>query len=190
MIIDPTSVAFDIDGVVADTMNLFLDIARNDYHIDHISYDDFTCYELLECIDLDPEVMSNIIARLIDGRYTEVLEPFEGAAAVLQRLGRHCRSLLFVTARPHPGPITGWLEQTIDIDPGVLEIVATGSYDSKASVLKEKNISYFIEDRLETCFQLQVEGITPVVFRQPWNRQAHPFREVGSWEELEALFQY
>ena len=34
--IDPASIAFDIDGVVADTMTLFLDIARDEYNIDWI----------------------------------------------------------------------------------------------------------------------------------------------------------
>jgi phosphoglycolate phosphatase-like HAD superfamily hydrolase len=31
--IDPTRVAFDIDGVIADTMSLFLDIVHEDFNI-------------------------------------------------------------------------------------------------------------------------------------------------------------
>ena len=38
--IHPASVAFDIDGVIADTMTLFLDIARDVFHINGIRYED------------------------------------------------------------------------------------------------------------------------------------------------------
>jgi len=42
--ITPASMAFDIDGVIADTMTLFLEIARNIFHINGIRYDDTICY--------------------------------------------------------------------------------------------------------------------------------------------------
>lgn len=38
--INPVSVAFDIDGVIADAMTLFLDIARDVFHINGIRYED------------------------------------------------------------------------------------------------------------------------------------------------------
>jgi hypothetical protein len=39
-LIHPASVAFDIDGVIADTMTLFLDIAGDVFHINGIRYED------------------------------------------------------------------------------------------------------------------------------------------------------
>ena len=51
--IDPSAVAFDIDSVVADTMSLFIDIARDEFNINGIQYSDFTSYFLEECIDVD-----------------------------------------------------------------------------------------------------------------------------------------
>ncbi|MEZ4524658.1 MAG: hypothetical protein R2941_01890 [Desulfobacterales bacterium] len=68
--------------------------------------------------------------------------------------------------------------------------MATGSFEAKTEVLREKGVSHFVEDRLETCFLLKEEGITPLVFRQPWNREAHPFTEVGTWQELENLIAF
>jgi len=68
--------------------------------------------------------------------------------------------------------------------------VATGSFEGKADVLLNRNISYVVEDRLETCFSLEAAGITPVVFKQPWNRKRHPFMEVGTWNELESLIKF
>ena len=38
--INPSSVAFDIDGVIADTMTLFFDISRDVFHINGIRYED------------------------------------------------------------------------------------------------------------------------------------------------------
>jgi len=43
--IHPASVAFDIDGVIDDTMTLFLDIARDVFHINGIRYEDSTTDE-------------------------------------------------------------------------------------------------------------------------------------------------
>jgi len=51
-------------------------------------------------------------------------------------------------------------------------------------------VLYFVEDRLETCFPLSDAGITPVLFKQPWNRKEHPFIEVGTWRELESLIDF
>ena len=41
--IDPAAVAFDVDGVIADTMALFIYIARDEYAIKGIRYEDMTC---------------------------------------------------------------------------------------------------------------------------------------------------
>lgn len=190
MKIDPASVAFDIDGVIADTMNLFLDIARSEYDIDWIRYQDITCYQLEDCLDLDINIIMAIFARIMDGDYTTPLKPIAGAPDVLARLGEQYNPLHFVTARPYLGPIDGWLKTVLALDPPSIEIVATGSFDGKVDVLAKRDITYFVEDRLETCFSLQNAGIVPVLFRQPWNRERHPFMEVGSWQELESLIEF
>ena len=185
--IDPQSVAFDFDGVVADTMNLFLKVARNVHQINHLQYDDFTCYNLLECIDIDADTLTDIVDRLQDGRYTDPLEPMAGAPDVLKRLGDQYGPLIFITARPYVGPVDDWLRQTLSLDSDMMEVIPTGSYDAKADVLIQRGISFFVDDRLETCYQIQAAGVVPVVFKQPWNRGQHPFMEVGNWRELEAI---
>lgn len=185
--IDPQSVAFDFDGVVADTMNLFLKIARDVHRINHLTYEDFTCYNLSECIDMDEDTIVDIVDRLQDGCYADPLEPILGAPNVLRRLGKQYGPLVFITARPHVGPVADWLQQTLALNADRLEIIPTGSYDVKTEVLTQRGISYFVEDRLETCFDIHLAGVVPVVFRQPWNRKNHPFMEVGNWDELEAM---
>jgi 5'(3')-deoxyribonucleotidase len=191
--ISPDKLAFDIDGVFANTMTLFIDIAEQEHNIKGISYEDFTAYPLEDCykLNVDKQILDAIITKLLDGGYTPTLNPIDGAPEVLTRLGNKHGALLFVTARPHLGPIEGWIRETLPlVDRSVIEIVTTGSFEAKADELLNRNISYFIEDRLETCFLLKEAGITPVLFKQPWNRKKHPFIEIGTWEELESLIDY
>lgn len=188
--IQPELLAFDIDGVIADTMSLFVDIARKEYHIKDFAYEDITCYMLEECIDIEPEIIDEIIVKLLDGSYNGFLNPIDGAPEVLHRLSRRNSPILFVTARSELDPIYQWIVNRLSLTPSSVDVIATGTFEAKADVLVGKNIQYFVEDRLETCFPLKDAGITPVLFKQPWNRKPHPFVEVGNWSELEALINF
>jgi len=188
--IDPAAVAFDVDGVIADTMALFIDIARDEYAINGLRYEDITCYMLEECLDIDPDIINAILNQILDGDYTGSLQPIDGAGGVLARIARYRRPLLFVTARPYPGPIRDWLHEIVPVDPDAVQIEATGTFEGKTAVLLNNGIRYFIEDRLETCFQLKDVGIEPIVYSQPWNRKQHPFIEVQNWRELEDLIAF
>jgi len=188
--IDPGSVAFDIDGVVADTMTLFLDIARQEFNLNSIRYEDITCYNLADCLEIDPKIIDAIVNRILDGNYRAALKPIAGAPEVLTQIGKHCDPVVFITARPFVGPMQDWMEQTLRLAPAAIEVIATGSHDSKAGVLQQRKISHFVEDRLDTCFALQNAGVRPVLFKQPWNRARHPFVEVSSQDELQALIQF
>ena len=185
--IDPSLVAFDIDSVIADTMGLFLDIAREEYRIDHICYDDITNYDLTACLDMAPDIIESILKRIQNGGYTSTLKPVPGASEVLSKVSRYHRPILMVTARPYPGPIEAWIHLTLGLDASAVEIIATGSYDAKIEILTDRSVSFFVEDRLETCYTLHGAGIVPIVFKQPWNRAYHPFVEVESWRDIESL---
>ena len=186
--INSSSLAFDIDGVVADTMNLFLDITREDYGIQGLKYEDLTCYELSECVDLPEHILHEALGKLLDGDYRHTLKPISGAREVLNRLGQLHGRLLFVTARPHLGPIARWMGELLPSHKDTIEIVTTGGFEAKVEVLLDRGIDFFVEDRLETCYVLYSAGITPILFKQPWNRLEHPFTEVGGWSDLEMLF--
>ncbi len=188
--INPASVAFDIDGVIADTMTLFLDIARDIFHINGIRYQDIVCYNLAECIPMQPDLIDAVVGRILDGNYLTPLKPIDGAHDVLTRLQRHHSPVLFVTARPYLGPIRNWMLDWLSLDARSIDVMAVGSFENKADVLIERNITCFVEDRLETCYRLQDAGIAPILFKQPWNREPHPFVEVGSWKELEDLIDF
>ena len=187
--IHPAHLAFDIDGVVAHTMQLFLDILKTVYGVNHIAYNDITQYQLDACLDVDQGIISAATDRIIEGNYPCPLEPIDGAVPVLKRLLSY-GPVRLVTARPYPGPMRDWFDTLFPGQKDQVQITATGSFEAKADVLQTMNIHYFVEDRLETCFSLQAAGITPVLFVQPWNRQPHPFLEVRSWSDLAAHIQW
>ncbi len=188
--IDPGELAFDIDGVVANTMRLFLDIVRDRYGINHIRLEDITSYNLEDCLDIDPEVIVGAIRILLQGDYPHVLHPMEDCRRVLERMARVAPRLLFVTARPNREVITHWLHDLLPLPAKTIEVVATGSFEAKTDVLRTAGVGYFVEDRLETCFLLAEAGLAPIVYRQPWNRRPHPFTEVGGWGDIEALLRF
>jgi uncharacterized protein len=185
--IPPTAVAFDIDGVIADTMTLFLDIAREDYEIEGYQLSDITCYELEKCLDIDRDILEEITGKILDGRYRSPLKIMPDAQEVLFRLADCHSPILLVTARPYMGPMGEWIGETLGLTEQQVDVVTTGSFESKAEVLLERNISFFVEDRLETCFHLENFGVRPVVFQQPWNRRPHRFIEVDGWRALGSL---
>ena len=186
---DPQKIGFDIDGVLANTMQLFLDILLDVYAINHITLNDITRYELDACLDIDPEIISAANQAIIDGDYRGRLRPMAGASSVLRRLSRY-GPVRLVTARPYPGPINAWMEEMLPPDRYPVQITTTGGFENKVDVLKAEKITYFVEDRLETCFLLQDHDITPILYTQPWNRRPHPFQEVENWEQLERLIDW
>jgi hypothetical protein len=188
--IDPARLAFDIDGVIADTMTLFLEIAREEFGIRGIRYDDITRYNLEECLDLSPETIARIVARILEGDHRDRLQPIPGSPQVLARLARRVDPVLCVTARPDGARVSEWLRGVLPAGGGAVEVVATGSFEAKSGVLRERRMAWFVEDRLETCHALSAAGITPILFRQPWNREPHPFLEVSCWEELSDLIRW
>jgi uncharacterized HAD superfamily protein len=187
--IRPEEIAFDIDGVFANTMGLFLEIGRLEYGINHIQYEDITQYYLEKCLDVPPTTINAIIDRILGGDFQNQLKPIDGSREVLSAIAQRGR-LLFVTARPTVSPIKEWVYDMLPEAHCAIEVVATGALEAKAAVLKERGVRLFVEDSLEVCFMLHEQQITPVLFCQPWNRSPHPFKEVRHWAEVSALINF
>ena len=184
-LIDPEQLAFDIDGVIADTMHLFIDILRDHYHIDTIRYEDITEYRLDQCLELDEEVLMGAVKLLLDGGYRATLKAMPGAGKVLRRIGKTTGRILMVTARPDAELIDQWMRGVLDGEHRNSKIIATGSHEAKTEILLDHNIRWFVEDRLATCKLLRAAGIEPILFKQPWNRKPNTFIQIESWQELE-----
>ena len=185
----PRELAFDVDGVFADTFKIFVETARKQYGI-QIEYEDITEYDFREVIDIDEKTSDEIIQRILYNPLEIGIRPILGSVDVLTRLAR-MGPILFVTARPEGDSIREWIHQYLKGgDISAIHIEATSTHKDKIPVLLKHGIRYFIEDRLETCYLLEKTSVTPIVFDQPWNRKPHPFQTVKSWHEIEVLIQW
>jgi len=168
-------------------MTTFLQLARERYGLTHLAYEDIVDFDLTACLRIDPKIVWELLHLLLYEPETLDIAPLPQAVPTLTRLGQ-IQPLLFVTARDQVAPIRAWLSQQLPaVAPENLRIIATGDPDAKAACLQEHGIRYFVEDRLETCFQLARHGIQPLVFNQPWNRRPHAFPIIYSWQDLAEL---
>ncbi len=184
--IDPARIAFDIDGVVADTMDIFVKLAHERYGLTHMTKEHLSCFNLYACLGLDKEVIDDLICLTLDDEHTLQIPPVPGAPETLTALA-HFTPLRFVTARIWAESITDWLFQTLpDVPRERISVIASGAPESKLQILNDLGIEYFVEDRIETCRQLKEAGIQPFLFDQPWNRNepADGLIRVENWAEL------
>lgn len=186
--IAPGELAFDIDGVFADTFRVFVETAKG-YGVE-VEYEDITEYDFREVVDIDEETSSEIIGKILDNPLAMGIRPAKGAVAVLTRLSQF-GPLLFVTARTERDPILEWVQENLRrVNTNVIRLEATRTHKEKLPVLLEYGIRYFVEDRLDTCYLLEKTSVTPIVFEQPWNRKPHPFQTVRNWYQIEDLIQW
>lgn len=187
MHIPPSQLGFDIDGVVADTTETFIRLAREDYAITVLP-EEITDFTVADCLPMPEEVIAEIFARLLNTPLEIDLRPTEDSMAVLRELAK-VSPLTFITARPDPKPIAAWLEKHLGREAfSPARLVATGNHDNKATHIKRFGLRYFIDDRHLTCNQLAGEpGITPIVYSQPWNRGRHIHDSVENWADIRQL---
>ena len=187
--IHPHELAFDVDGVFANTFQSFVDKARYQYGL-QIYYDDITEYDYRNVIKIDDDINEKLIQMVVNTPIETGVQPIEGAVDVLTRLSE-ITTLFFVTARSEKNNILQWIKKqlkTVNISDICLS--ATGTHLKKIPVLQKHGVKFFIEDRLETCYLLSEVSITPIVFEQPWNQTPHPFHTVKSWNEIAAMIEW
>ncbi len=185
--INPSEIAFDVDGVFADTIGTFLKIAREEYGLLNVSRNDITTFDLSKCLKLEKDLILEIICKALNDENTLKTKPFPHAPRALTEISARA-PLVFVTARVWGESIRKWIHKQLpDVPRRKIRVYATGNPDKKLDVLKSEGVRYFVEDRLETCHLLHEEGIEPIVFDQPWNREPHSFIKVSSWLELKNL---
>lgn len=184
--IAPSNLAFDIDGVVADTMAVFVRLAQERYGLSYLTKEHLRCYDIYQCLDIERETIEDLICLTLDDEHTLQIPPMPGAVEILTELAQY-GALRFVTARIWPDSIIHWLQQTLPQVPRQrIQVIATGAPEAKLAILKELEVRYFVEDRLETCHLLARDGIQPVLFDQPWNRvpPVTQFPRVENWSQL------
>ena len=186
MNIHPKHIGFDIDGVVADTMEAFIRIAAEDYGTG-VAPEDITEFQVEDCLDMDPSHIQAIFDRLLEEPLAAGLKLMPHAKRVLAEFAEFA-PLTFVTARPSKEPIACWLQNMLGRSVyKSVRLVATGEHDGKTSYIKELGLNYFVDDRVQTCMMLHEDGLAPFVFSQPWNFGKHNLPTVDSWLAIRKL---
>jgi len=189
MKISPQEIAFDIDGVFADTFRVFVDRARDEYGY-QFHYEDITEYDFRNVVDIDEEISEEIIRSLMNHPIENHIKPIEGAVALLTKLSS-ASPIFFVTARPDKIPIMNWVRNQLSkVDEDLIRLESTNTHSEKIPILLKSGVRYFVEDRLDTCYLLEEVSIVPIVFEQPWNRRPHHFPVVKNWDEISAMIRW
>ena len=184
--IHPLDIGFDIDCVVADTMEAFVRLAKEHYDFD-INPEEITSFNVEHCLPIDQAIVTDIFNCLLEDPKKHGLKPMPGAVQVLSCLSEYA-PLTFITARPLEAPIAAWLQSIL---PKTVydnsRLVAMGNHDGKAEYVRKLGLQYFVDDRVQTCFELARAGLFPVVFSQYWNRGRHNFASIESWIDIEQV---
>jgi uncharacterized HAD superfamily protein len=185
--IHPARLGFDFDGVVADTAEAFIRLCCEEYGCCSIRLADITEFEVERCLDLDPAIVDAVFTRILLNSVEAGLQPIHGAVEVLTELAEQAPVTL-ITARPYPQPVRDWLDAVMPAPVSRrITVVAMGAHDDKVRHIRQYGLAAFVDDRAETCFQLDAAGITPIIFSQPWNEGRHSFSSVSSWAEIRTL---
>jgi len=184
--IPTTEIGFDIDGVVADTTEAFLRLARDQFMIPDLKESEITEFDVAKCLPIAPKIVEEIFDILLEDPIGAGMQVMPGAIRVLEQMS-HTSHLTFITARPLANPINDWLEYNLPASIfQQIRLSATGEHDGKLPYIKERKLRFFVDDRTETCLNLQKEGITPLVFNQPWNQGRHNLDTVADWPAIAA----
>jgi uncharacterized HAD superfamily protein len=185
--INPAELGFDFDGVIADTAEAFIRLACDRYSLCDITTEDITSFNVEECLNISPEIVQSIFLDVLLDSIGTGLKPMDGSMEVLSDLTRQTK-VTIITARPEPAPVHAWLESMLPQDVCTrIHVIAMGAHDNKVQHIKNTGLTYFIDDRAETCTQLDSEGIGAIVFNHPWNRRRHNLPSVSNWQEIRAL---
>jgi len=184
MKIHPEQIGFDIDGVVADTMEAFIRIADRDHSL-KLRPEEITDFMVEDCLDISPEIIDEIFDRLLCDPVGAELKPMPECLPILEEMATRS-SLTFITARPELEPIGTWLEKHLSMKAFAGScLIATGDHDDKLQYIRKMGLKYFVDDRHLTCNRLALEkDIIPIVFSQPWNRGKHILHSVENWKTI------
>lgn len=177
------ALGFDIDCVVADTMEAFIRLAQEEHGIQVLA-EQITRFNVEECLEMDDEIVDTIFRKLMLDPIGYDMKLLPGAKVVLQKI-QHYAPLTFITARPDKEPIAAWLQKKLGAKTtSTMHIIAMGDHDGKSAHIKELGISHFIDDRHETCEHLDSKNVTAIVYDQPWNRGRHNLPVVRNWQDI------
>jgi len=182
-------IGFDLDGVIAATGETFLRLACEEFGHCSFSLEDIKDFEVEDCLGIPKEHVEQLFYTIMVDSLKTGLQPMPGAVDVISALA-DTSPVTIITARPLTNPVADWLDHFFPEKACKnIKLVATGDHNDKTRYIREHNLQFFVDDRVETCLQLAQTDITPIVYNQPWNIGRHTLQNVNNWQEISALFE-
>ncbi len=177
-------IGFDLDGVIAETGETFLRLACQEFGHCSFSLEDIKDFEVEDCLGIPKEHVEQLFYSIMKDSLQCGLQPMEGAVDVITDLATRAQ-VTIITARPLTEPVVDWLDHFFPAETCEnINLVATGDHNDKFRYIKDHNLQFFVDDRVETCLQLADTHITPIVYNQPWNIGRHALENVSNWVEI------
>jgi len=182
-------IGFDLDGVIAATGDTFLRLACENFGHCSFSLDDIKDFEVEDCLGIPKDHVEQLFYIIMKDSLNTGLQPMPGAVEVISTLASQS-TVTIITARPLTNPVADWLDHFFpDETCKNIQLVATGDHNDKTRYIREHDLQYFVDDRVETCLQLAETDITPIVYNQPWNIGRHTLPNVSNWQDISNLLE-
>ena len=181
--IAPEQIGFDFDGVIADIGEAFLRLA-GDEHDYLVNLDEITSFQVETCTHIPEHIVAKIFDDILKDSLTTKLLPIPGSLEVISELCNSSR-VRIITARSHDQPVIDWLANYLP--PEVcrrIDLIAMHDHDQKVRYIKEHDLTFFVDDRAETCAQVAQANLHPLLYRQPWNSSWDDFTVVDNWQQI------
>lgn len=182
-------IGFDLDGVIAATGDTFLRLACENFGHCSYSLDDIKDFEVEDCLGIPKDHVEQLFYIIMKDSLNTGLQPMPGAVEVISNLASQS-TVTIITARPLTNPVADWLDHFFpDETCNNIKLIATGDHNDKIRYIREHDLLYFVDDRVETCLQLAETDITPIVYNQPWNIGRHTLPNVSNWQDISNLLE-
>ena len=175
------SLGFDIDGVVLDLVSLIREYFIDQYQV-YFNPEDLGRYNFEEITGLPHDKVLQVVNEStadIDGQLANIYP--ENIEAMYEYYEKTGKPLIFITHR--------WdIENTKKLFSRLFpfktyKIRYVNPRDSKGLVAKEEKIDLFIDDDVGVAMKMQRDGVTVVLYEQPWNLYC-PVTKIKSLKEI------
>lgn len=181
------NIAIDIDDTLTNSFDYFMPFVAEYFGVS-VSY----CKENGISYCLLPEKWKEKELDFCKTYYDRVVEytPFKAdAAQTVQKIKARGHKIFILTARNDSMYTDPYRTTQKELANGNIPYDKLLCALDKATACADEKIDLLIDDSINNCTAVSRKGIAVVLFTSKWNEKATvPFRRVGSWQEVGAMF--
>lgn len=183
-------IAIDLDEVLADYINPFLEFYNSSYQTNFIK-EQIVEYDWWKIFNCDREEMIQRAYRFYQTHNFRNLAPVQGSQEAISSLSKQ-HELFIVTSRPFDiaQETIAWVKKYFPDGFSGLYLTNNWSNNSslankKSDICRDLNLEIIIEDAPDTCYECAESGINVLVYDCPWNKeiQHQKIQRIKSWAD-------